>query len=446
MSPRKKEEIKSNPRIRAVKEKKKTKLILIGFIITAALILGMVGYAILRATVLKNFIPVAKIAGQKVDNEYFDARVRLERDSYVRQFQMFYAQYQLLIDDPSSVDYFEPQLKQIVAILDDVELFGEMVLNNIIDDEIIAMQGIEMGIDVSESEIDALMQQLFNYFPDGTPTPEIQPSVYATPTVSKTQEAILGITATPGVEETESEEVENEIDESDVGDETPVEPATEPTIEPSPTTAVLTQTPGPTATPYTEEMFQTELDRYLGELEAIEVSETNLRKYIYHFLMKQKVRDAVAADIPLEQEQIWARHILVSTTDEAITVLERLEEEEWNAVAADVSLDTSNKDSGGDLRWFTRGQMVTEFEEAAFDLEIGQISDPVETQFGWHIIQLIDRGIRPFSPVEFENNQNIYFEEWFTKIKDNVDIKINDVWKDIVPDKPVILFDETAVN
>lgn len=435
MSPQKKKEIKSNPRIRAVKEKKKTKLILIGFIITAALILSMVGYAVLRATVLKNFIPVAKIAGQKVDNEYFEARVRLERNSYIQQFQMFYAQYQLLSDDPTSADYFEPQLQQIVAILDDVELFGEMVLNNIIDDEIIAMQGIEMGIDVSESEIDALMQQLFNYFPDGTPTPEIQPSVYATPTVSKTQEAILGSTATPGVEETEPEEVENGEDENDVGEETPVEP----TIEPSPTTAVLTQTPGPTATPYTEEMFQTELDRYLGELEAIEVSETNLRKYIYHFLMKQKVRDAVAVDVPLEQEQIWARHILVSTTDEAITVLERLEEEEWNAVAADVSLDTSNKDSGGDLRWFTRGQMVTEFEEAAFDLEIGQVSDPVETQFGWHIIQLIDRGIRPLSQADYENNKNIFFEEWFTGIKESTDISINDIWKDIVPDKPTIL-------
>ena len=441
MSPRKKEETKTNPRIRAVKEKKKTKLILIGFIITAALILSMVGYAVLRATVFKNFIPVAKIAGQKVNNEYFEARVRLERNSYIQQFQMFYAQYQLLSEDTTAADYFEPQLQQIVDILDDVELFGEMVLNNIIDDEIIAMQGVDMGIDVSESEIDALMQQLFNYFPDGTPTPEIQPSVYATPTASKTQEAILGSTATPGIDETEIEKVENGEDESDVGEDTPIEP----TIEPSPTITALTQTPGPTATPYTEEMFQTELNQYLGELEAIEVSETNLRKYIYHFLMKQKVRDAVAADVPLEQEQVWARHILVSTTAEAITVLERLEKEEWNAVAADVSLDTSNKDSGGDLRWFTRGQMVTEFEEAAFDLEIGQISDPVETQFGWHIIQLIDKGIRPLSQADYENNKNIFFEEWFTGIKESTEISINDVWKDIVPDKPA-LFEETPAN
>ena len=252
MSSLKKEETKSNPHIRAVKEKKKTKLILIGFIITAVLIVSMVGYAVLRATVLKNFIPVAKIAGHKVDNEYFEARVRLERNSYIQQFQMFYAQYQLLSDDPTSADYFEPQLQQIMAILDDVELFGEMVLNNIIDDEIISIQGVDMGIDVIESEIDELMQQLFNYFPDGTPTPEIQPSSYTTPTISKTQEAIIGSTATPGVDEPDLEIVENGEDESNIGEETIVEPTTEPTIEPSPTITALTQTPSPTATPYTE--------------------------------------------------------------------------------------------------------------------------------------------------------------------------------------------------
>ena len=442
MSPRKKGETKSTPRIRAIKEKKRTKIILIGFIVTAAVILSMVGYAILRTTVFKNFIPVAKITGQKVDNDYFEARVRLERNSYIQQFQMLYTQYQLLSEDPGSAEYFEQQLQQVASILDDVESFGEMVLNNIVDDEIIAIQGREMGIDVSESEIDTLMQQLFNYFPDGTPTPEVQLSEYATPTVSKTQEAILGSTATPDIEETESEEVENGEDENASSDETIIEAS----IEPSPTTTAATQTPGPTATPYTEEMFQEALNKYTEDLDAIDVSKTYLRKYIYYYLMNQKVRETVTADLSLEQKQIWARHILVPTTAEAITVLARLENEEWIDVAADISLDTSNKDSGGDLGWFSRGQMVAEFEEAAFALEVGQISDPIETQFGWHIIQLVDQGIRPLSPAEFENNQNIYFEEWFTGIKESTDIKINDIWKDIVPADPVILFDEPAIN
>jgi len=422
MSPLKKEKIKSNPRVRFTKEKKKNKLILIGFIITAALILGMIGYAILYTTVLKDKISVAIIDGQKVDNEYYEARVRLERNSKIQQFQVLYAQYQLLGEETSSADYYQQQLQQIISTLDNVELFGEMVLNDVIDDEIIAMQGEEMGIVLSESEIDAFVQESFNYFPYGTPTPEPQPTVYATPTISKTQEVIL------------SEEVENGEDESDVGEET----INEPTIESASTSVALTQTPGPTATPYTEEMFQEEYDQYLGELHAINISETYLRKYIYHYLMNQKVHNTVIADVPLEQEQIWARHILVSIKDEAIIVVSRLEEEVWVDVVADVSLDTSNKEIGGDLGWFTRGRMVSEFEEAAFGMEVGQISEPIETQFGWHIIQLVDRDIRPLSQSDYFYQQNIYFDEWFSGIKENIEIKINDVWKDIVPDDPAI--------
>jgi len=418
MSPQKKEETKINPRVRFAKEKKKNKLIVIGFIITAVLILGMIGYAILYTTVLKDNIPVVIIDGQKIDNEYYKERVRLERNSYIQQFQVLYAQYQIFAEDPNSADYYEKQLQQIVSTLDNVELFGEMVLNNMIDDEIIAIQGEEMGIEISESEIDVLVQKLFNYFPDGTPTPVTQPTVHATPTISKTQEAIL------------SGEVENGEDETDVGEET--------IIEPTSTIATQTQTPGPTATPYTEEMFQAEYDQYLGELETINISETYLRKYIYYYLMNQKVRDAVAADVPFEQEQIWARHILVPTKEEAIIVVLRLEEEAWDDVAADISLDTSNKEIGGDLGWFTRGRMVSEFEEAAFGMEVGQISEPIETQFGWHIVQLIDKDIRPLSQSDYENKQNNYFDDWFTVIKENIDIKINDVWKDIVPDEPII--------
>jgi len=427
MSPRKKEEKKSNPRVRFAKEKKKNKLIVIGFIITAALILGMIGYAILYTTVLKDNIPVVKIDGQKIDNEYYKARVRLERNSYIQQFQVLYTQYELISEDPNSAEYYQQQLQQIVSMLDNTELFGEMVLNNVIDDEIIAIQGEEMGIVVIDSEIDTLVQETFNYFPNGTPTPKPQPTVHATPTISKTQAAILGITATPGVEETES-------DESDVGEETIVEP----TVEPTAPTAAPTQTPGPTATPYTKEMFQAKHDQYLGDLEAINISETYLRKYIFHYLMNQKVHNSVIADVPFEQEQIWARHILVPTEEEAVIVVLRLEEEAWNDVAADVSLDTSNKDIGGDLGWFTSGRMVSEFEEAAFELEINQISDPIETQFGWHIIQLIDRGIHPLSQADYEYEQNVFFDEWFNEIKENIDIDINNVWKDIVPDDPSI--------
>ncbi|MGD6853311.1 MAG: peptidylprolyl isomerase [Candidatus Bathyarchaeia archaeon] len=83
-------------------------------------------------------------------------------------------------------------------------------------------------------------------------------------------------------------------------------------------------------------------------------------------------------------------HILVKTQTEANTVKARLDKgEKFGEVAKQVSLCPSGK-KGGDLGTFTRGKMVKEFEKAAFALEKGQVSCPVKTQFGYHIIKRIE--------------------------------------------------------
>lgn len=90
-------------------------------------------------------------------------------------------------------------------------------------------------------------------------------------------------------------------------------------------------------------------------------------------------------------EEIKASHILVDTEEEAISLKEEiLSGKAFEDVAAENSLCPSAAD-GGDLGYFGRGQMVSEFENAAFDLNVGEISDPVRTNFGWHLILVTDK-------------------------------------------------------
>lgn len=95
-----------------------------------------------------------------------------------------------------------------------------------------------------------------------------------------------------------------------------------------------------------------------------------------------------------QEEEYNASHILVETEEEALKVIESLNNgAEFAATAREKSTGPSGP-SGGSLGWFGPGQMVPSFEEAVFDLQVKEISQPVETQFGWHIIQLNDKRIK----------------------------------------------------
>jgi len=94
------------------------------------------------------------------------------------------------------------------------------------------------------------------------------------------------------------------------------------------------------------------------------------------------------------EEELRVRHILLPTESEAAQLRTRLNANNFAALAQQFSKDPGNSWNGGDLGYITRGQMNEEFEAAAFKLKTGIISEPVRTQFGWHIILLEDRRVR----------------------------------------------------
>ena len=88
--------------------------------------------------------------------------------------------------------------------------------------------------------------------------------------------------------------------------------------------------------------------------------------------------------------KIKCSHILVQKQSEALAVLERIKNgEKFGKLAKELSIDSGSAKRDGNLGYFGRGKMVKEFENAAFNLQAGQISEPVKTQYGYHVIKRI---------------------------------------------------------
>ncbi len=118
----------------------------------------------------------------------------------------------------------------------------------------------------------------------------------------------------------------------------------------------------------------------------------NVRNGVSEEAARKVFSDKIAGMKP--EQEIHARHILVETEEDAKAVAERLKKgEDFATVAKEKSKDPSAE--GGDLGFFGRGQMLKPFEDAAFALEVGQVSEPVKTQFGWHIIKVEEKRDRP---------------------------------------------------
>ncbi|GAC90241.1 parvulin-like peptidyl-prolyl cis-trans isomerase [Anoxybacillus flavithermus NBRC 109594] len=123
------------------------------------------------------------------------------------------------------------------------------------------------------------------------------------------------------------------------------------------------------------DMVKLDLLRQKAAMEDIKVTDEELKKYYNEY--KPKVK---------------ASHILVDDEKTAKDIKAKLEKgEDFAKLAKEYSKDTGSAQNGGDLGWFGPGKMVEEFEKAAYALKVGEISDPVKTQFGYHIIKVTDK-------------------------------------------------------
>lgn len=139
-----------------------------------------------------------------------------------------------------------------------------------------------------------------------------------------------------------------------------------------------------------------------------ELHNAYFKKHVVDVVKDEDVKARYDAEIKAmpKQEEVRARHILVKTEDEAKAVIKSLGEgKDFAELAKEKSTDP-NKSDGGDLGYFRKGQMVPEFETAAFAMQKGEVSKtPVKTQFGWHVIKVEDKRIAPPPPLEQVKDQ-----------------------------------------
>ena len=183
----------------------------------------------------------------------------------------------------------------------------------------------------------------------------------------------------------------------------------------------------------------------LGESAEVQKQLADLKKKLMvKALLDQKTTDMISeADLKREydslvasmrdQQEARARHILVATEKEAKDVEKQLADgKSFEEVARDYSKDPGSAKQGGDLGYFTKDKMVKEFADAAFKLKKGEVSQPVKSQFGWHIIKLED--IRKVTPPTYNEAK----ETLRARLQDK---KLGDYVKSLVKNADVKLYD-----
>lgn len=364
--------------VRRRKDAEQNRRVVIGLVAVAGLLLILIAAGVIQELVLKPRRPVAVVNNQNISSQDYQKRVLL--------------------------DWYQASLQQ--QDLTDPQGTSLQTLDQMIDEKILREQAQQRGITVSADEIDQAIEKTFGYErtpPTATPTPAVAPTQAPTPT-----------------------------------------PGGEPTA-----------TPYPTPTPITLEAYQEAYRNYMDRLkQAAGVSPADFRSLIESDLLQQKLYEAVTADVPTTEEQMHARHILVmirtpeptptpvpagqptptpdplatptpAPRDEAQALARIIEVQQklgaggdFAKLAQEYSDDPGSAADGGDLGWFSKGYMVPEFENAAFALEPGKISDLVKTTYGYHLIKVEEKDpARASDAYTLAQRKYEFYNTWLTDLR-----------------------------
>jgi len=387
------------------REAEMQRIVVISATLVGLIVVGLIGYAVLNEYVLKPNRVIIEVNGEKVTGTEFADLVKF---NYYRSFGA--------------------QPPEAVGL--DPNYIGQIIYDGMINDILLKQKAAEMGIEVTDAEVEEAIQLSFGYdagepeptatilptsnVPTGTPT--LTPTYVYTLTPSPTPTLEPGVTPSPTIEPTPTSDVP-----------TPTFEPTQPTL------------PTFTPEPVTEASYTEDFNNFVNEMStATGIAEPTIREIWRDqtrlTLLREKMLDKLDFQVDETKTRIHAAHILVDTEEEAQAVLDRINNgEDFAVVAAEVSRDDSNAYKGGDLGWFGKGRMVQSFEDAAFALEPGEVSQPVQTEFGWHIIKVYDKVEEPLSASEILQAQQAQFQDLLDQWRADADLVIDDSWQEFIP-------------
>lgn len=340
-----------------------------GALLALALVVLVAG--IVQSQVLTPRQPVARINGETVTTRDYQQRVNFNRWQLRNAIVNLNNQLDQLPSDDPSVDFirqiYQQQSQQLQQQYASV---GSLALEEVIEGALIRQKAAELGITVSDDEVNAEIERQV-----ARGLGAIRPSD-ATATATAAAEATAtaaGFTPTPTLEPTAT-----------------LNPEAAAAITQTATPFPPTSTPEPTPTPnyLTTDAFTEQFKETLADLqETTGLTEAQYREIVRTNLLRQKLQEHFAEQVTPDEEQVEVQQIVFESQEAALAAREQLV---GGADFEEVARVQAAK-TAGDLGFFTRDQMVEEFATAAFALEVGQISEPVKSQFGWHIIEVLEK-------------------------------------------------------
>lgn len=372
---------------------------------------------------------VATVSGETISRaDYWDYR-RYELLNQISQYQQF-AQFM----EGEQAQQYQQLAAEADREFDNVEnssidaaTVDEMITNRLLMDAL-----DDFGLEITEEEIDERVVEFLTGMAigDDDPGPAADPTAEAWATATAEAEQEEQEAQQEELEEAESDAAEEESDAEDAGDDENADDEETGDENDNEEDAEETATPEPEPTPgeedirATAEVNRSDHDEFMLDRVGISHDEF-VEMFLKPEIAREKIRNHLAEDIPTRDEHVEASHILVATQDAAEVVYEDLTENDadFAELAEEQSTDQQTAPNGGELGWFPRGVMVDEFDEVVFDLEAGEISEPFQTDFGWHVVMVTDREEdRPLELSMLEQRRQQVFQEWLEEQREEADI------------------------